>query len=69
MNLNTTTAKPAPSIRYCFTSTDSPWETISRPQAAKLLAMYRRIRLAVALRTPGQYRLIRAFDWLVLRTK
>ena len=63
------TTKPTPVIRYCMAPTGSPWEPITRTEAAERLAIFRRHRLAVKLRQPGRYRLTRTFDWFELRTK
>ena len=49
------TTKPTPMIRYCMAPTDSPWEPITRAEAAQRLANFRRHRLAVKLRRPGRY--------------
>lgn len=61
--------KPTPIIRYCMAPSDSPWEPLTRPEAAQRLAIFRRHRQVTALRQPGRYRLTRTFDWFELRTK
>ena len=47
--------KTTPIIRYCMAPSDSPWEPLTRPEAAQRLAIFRRHRQVTALRQPGRY--------------